>query len=97
MNSSLINSAPIGDFVEVSALVRGFEIKFHTLISQRKPIKYDMYPIEYIPEEFKGRLSQLGYQDLILEKDRWQHFLVPSSSLGERHHQHFDGTKKSKQ
>jgi hypothetical protein len=68
---------PQGDFVEVSVLMKDWEIKFQTLLSQKRAIKYDMYPMLGIPQEFKNRLSQQGYQDLILENDRWQHFLVP--------------------
>jgi len=26
-------------------------------------------------------LKQQGYKDLILERDRWQHFLVPNSTI----------------
>ena len=78
MNTSLVKSAPQGDFVEVSVLFRGWETKFQTLVNQKRAIKYDMYPMLNIPEEFRNRLSQEGYQDLILENDRWQHFLVPN-------------------
>jgi hypothetical protein len=80
MNTSLVKSAPLGDFVEVSALFSGWETKFQTLVSQRKPIKYDMYPKPGIPLELMSRLHQQGYQDLVLENDRWQHFLVPKSN-----------------
>jgi len=80
MNTSLVKSAPQGDFVEVSVLMKGWETKFHTLVSQKRPIKYDMYPMPAIPPDFQHRLSQQGYQDLILENDRWQHFLVPKSN-----------------
>jgi hypothetical protein len=80
MKMSLVKSAPQGDFVEVSALHRGWETKFQLLVSQRRPIKYDMYPMPGIPPEFKNRLQAEGYQDLILESDRWQHFLLPDST-----------------
>jgi hypothetical protein len=33
-----------------------------------------------IPQEFKNNLRQQGYDDLVLENDRWQHFLVPNSN-----------------
>jgi len=75
-----VKSVPHGDFVEVSALMRDWEIKLQTLVSQKRAIKYDMYPMLGIPQEFKNRLSQQGYQDLVLENDRWQHFLVPSQN-----------------
>ena len=80
MNTSLVKSAPQGDFVEISVLMRDWQIKFQMSVSQRRPIKYDMYPMPDIPQEFKNRLNQQGYQDLILENDRWQHFLVPNSN-----------------
>jgi hypothetical protein len=80
MNISLVKTVPQGDFAEISALMQGWEIKFQTLVSQRRPIKYDMYPRPNIPPEIRDRLAQLGYKDLILENDRWQHFLVPSAN-----------------
>jgi hypothetical protein len=39
-----------------------------------------MYPLPGIPFEIKDRLDQQGYQDLVLDNDRWQHFLVPNAS-----------------
>jgi hypothetical protein len=80
MNTSLVKSVPQGDFVEVSVLVQDWEIKFQMLVSEKRPIKYDMYPMPNIPDEFKNRLAQQGYRDLILESDQWQHFLVPNSN-----------------
>ena len=80
MNTSLVKSAPQGDFVEISVLMRNWQIKFQASVSQKRPIKYDMYPMPDIPPEFKNRLNQQGYQDLILENDRWQHYLVPNSN-----------------
>ncbi|MGD0086707.1 MAG: hypothetical protein ABSC24_06225 [Verrucomicrobiota bacterium] len=80
MNTSLVKSVPQGDFVEVSVLVQDWEIKFQMLVSEKRPIKYDMYPMPNIPDEFKNRLTQQGYRDLILESDQWQHFLVPNSN-----------------
>jgi len=60
--------------------VQDWETKFQMLVSQKRPIKYDMYPMPNIPDEFKNRLTQQGYCDLILESDQWQHFLVPNSN-----------------
>jgi hypothetical protein len=80
MNTSLVKLVPQGDFVEVSVLMKGWEIKFQTLVSQKRSIKYDMYPLPGIPFEIKDRLDQQGYQDLVLDNDRWQHFLVPNAS-----------------
>jgi hypothetical protein len=79
MNTSLTQSAPQGDFAEVSALFMGWETKFLKLVSQRQAIKFDMYPKHDIPNEIKNRLNQQGYHDLVLENDRWQHFLTPNS------------------
>jgi hypothetical protein len=80
MNTSLVKTVPQGDFAEVSVLMQGWEIKFQMLVSQKQPIKYDMYPRPNIPPEICDRLNQQGYKDLILESDRWQHFLVPISN-----------------
>ena len=78
MNTALVKTAPPGDFAEISVLMQGWEIKFQALVSQKRPIKYDMYPHPNIPPEIRDHLNQQGYQDLILESDRWQHFLVPN-------------------
>jgi hypothetical protein len=80
MHSSLVKAAPMGDFAEISALMNGWRNKFEALVEQNRPIKYDMYPMPGIPPEIRQRLAQLGYRDLILEKDQWQHFLVPASN-----------------
>jgi hypothetical protein len=80
MNTTLVKSAPQGDFAEISALVLGWETKLQTLVSQKRPIRYDMYPLLNIPQEFKNSLNLQGYDDLVLEKDRWQHFLVPKAT-----------------
>lgn len=77
---SLVKSAPQGDFAEVSALMKDWETRFQTLVSQKRPIKYDMYPMPGIPQQFRNTLDGLGYHDFILENDRWQHFLVPNSN-----------------
>jgi hypothetical protein len=79
MNSSLVKSAPQGDFVEVSALMDSWEAKFQSLVSQKHPIRFDMYPRQNIPPDITNLLRQQGYKDLILANDRWQHFLVPNS------------------
>jgi hypothetical protein len=78
MNTSLVKSVPQGDFAEISALMRGWESQVETLVSQRKPIKYDMYPMLHIPQDMLNHLRQAGYHDLVLESDRWQHFLMPN-------------------
>ena len=78
MNSSLVKAAPLGDFAEVSVLFAGWETKFQTLVSQRRPIKLDIYPNPDTLSKVNDRLCQQGYRDLVLERDRWQHFLVPN-------------------
>jgi hypothetical protein len=78
MNRSLVKLVPQGNFEEVSVLFKGWETKFQTLVSQQQPFKYDMYPLLDMPQEFQNRLTQQGYKDLILENDRWQHFLIPN-------------------
>jgi hypothetical protein len=80
MNACLVKSAPQGDFVEVSVLFKGWETKLQTLVSQKRAIKYDMYPLPDIPQEFRIVLDCQGYKDLILKNDRWQHFLVPNQN-----------------
>jgi hypothetical protein len=81
MNTSLVKSIPQGDFADVSVLMRGWETQVHALISQNRPIKFDMYPQPSIPQEIKIRLQLEGYSDLIPENDRWQHFLVPNPQV----------------
>jgi hypothetical protein len=82
MNTSFVKSAPNGDFAEVSVLMTGWQNKIQNLVSQNKPIKYDIYPLLGIPEEIKHNLEPQGYCDLILENDQWQHFLVPNLIQG---------------
>ena len=80
MNTSFVKSAPPGDFAEISILVAGWEARLQALAKQQRLIKYDMYPQPAIPPAIKNQLGQQGYDDLIVENDRWQHFLVPNST-----------------
>ena len=80
MNKSFVKSVPQGDFAEVSAVIRGWETQLQALVSQKRPIKCDIYPFEKIPPQILNSLKQQGYRDLILENDRWQHFLIPNSN-----------------
>ena len=80
METSLVKTTPQGNFAEVSVLFTDWETKFHTLVSQKRPIKLDIYPNPDILLQVKDRLKQQGYHDLILERDRWQHFLVPNQN-----------------
>ena len=76
MNRSLVKSVPPGDFPEVSALKKGWQKEMELLISQKRPFKFDMYPLPGIPPEVSSQLDQQGYNDLVLKNDQWQHFLV---------------------
>ena len=77
MNTSFVKFTPPGDFAEISALKTNWQAHLQTLISEMQPIKFDFYPLPNMPQEIKRKLEQAGYSDLILEKDQWQHFLVP--------------------
>jgi hypothetical protein len=78
MNTFMVKSVPQGDFADVSVLMKGWQTRFQMLVSQKQPIKYDYYPLPEMPQDVKNNLDQQGYTDLILEFDRWQHFLVPN-------------------
>jgi hypothetical protein len=80
MNTSIVKSVPQGEFVEISVLMNGWENKFKVLVSQKRRIKYDFYPLPTVPREVTTHLDQQGYSDLVLESDQWQHFLVPGSN-----------------
>jgi hypothetical protein len=81
MNRSFVKAAPPGDFAEVSVLFTGWETMFQTLVRQRRPIKFDIYPNPDILSKVNDLLCQQGYRDLVLEKDPWQHFLIPNANL----------------
>ena len=76
MNKSFIKAKPAGDFNEVSALLKDWEIELRALAARKLPIQFDMYPKPNIPEDIQTLLIQQGYHDHVLENDRWQHFLV---------------------
>ncbi len=80
MNTSLVKSVPSGNFADVSVLMRDWQNKMQMLVSQKQPIRYDVYPLQTIPQQIKDSLERQGYDDLILEKDQWQHFLVPRAA-----------------
>jgi len=77
MNTSLVKAVPPGDFAEISALKPGWQNEIELLVSQKRWIKYDMYPLPGIPSEVQSQLAGQGYHDLVLANDQWQHFLVP--------------------
>jgi hypothetical protein len=80
MKTSFVKSVPQGSFAEVSALASGWETQLQTLVFQQRPIKYDIYPLENFPPQILNSLKQQGYDDIILDNDRWQHFLIPPST-----------------
>jgi len=80
MNSSLVKAVPRGEFADVSVLMNNWETKLEALVSQNRPIRYDHYPLSGIPLDIQYQLDQRGYLELVLENDRWQHFLVPNST-----------------
>ena len=77
MNTSLIHTAPHGDFAEVSVLTADWQNHFESLIRDKRPIKLDVYPLPHVLPLYQHRLQQNGYQVMVIENDRWQHFLVP--------------------
>lgn len=78
MNKLFVKSTPSGDFVEVSASNKNWLAKLQPLISQKRQIKFDFYPLSCIPEQIQNQLKQEGYQDFTLESDQWQHFFIPT-------------------
>ncbi len=80
MNAFLVKAAPQGNFTEVSILMNDWKSQFQTLVSQKRPIKCDIYPLPNVPDEIRHALDEEGYSDLIPANDRWQHFLIPDSN-----------------
>ena len=80
MNASLVKAAPQGDFTEVSILMSGWRSRFQALVSEKRPIKCDVYPLPNVPDEIQHALDEEGYEDLIVVSDQWQHFLVPRAN-----------------
>jgi len=78
MNTLIVKVMPQGDFADVSVLTNGWQTKFQVLVSQKRSIKYDFYPLPKMPQEIRTNLDQQGYSDFVLENDRWQHFFVPN-------------------
>ena len=79
MTTSLVKSVPQGGFAAVSVLRNGWQNEIELLVSQKRLINFDMYPLPSIPIEVSNQLDRQGYRDLVLESDQWQHFLVPNS------------------
>ena len=60
--------------------MKDWEATLEALASQRRPIRYDHYPLREVSGQIRERLKQLGYVELVLENDRWQHFLIPDGN-----------------
>ncbi|MEI6193372.1 MAG: hypothetical protein WCS42_03480 [Verrucomicrobiota bacterium] len=80
MNATLVKSPPPGDFTYISALNTGWHMQLHSLIAEKKPITYDFFPLRKFPDDVLEQVTQHGYQHLILENDRWQHFFIPPAN-----------------
>jgi hypothetical protein len=80
MNLQIINTTPPGDFEEVSIHMQKWEDAFLNFVRQRKRIKYWLSTMPTIPENVQKELNEKRYRDLVLEQDKWQHFLVPLSN-----------------
>lgn len=65
------------DFVEISEEMPDWEAIFLKLVQQAKHIKYQTYTMPEIPEYIEAELRRIGYRDIILEENHWQHFLIP--------------------
>lgn len=76
-----MKSVPGGDFAEISVLMENWETRFQTLIGQKQAIMFDMYPKSGFPDQIKEYLCRQGYHDLVINNDRWQHYLVPDSNV----------------
>jgi len=81
MKTIFVKSVPVGDFAEVSVFMDDWETRFQTLIGQKQSIKFDMYPKSGIPDRINECLGRQGYHDLVIDNDRWQHYLVPDSKV----------------
>ena len=77
MNVSFVNSVPHGEFAEISVLTHGWQNRFQSLISERRPIKFDFYPLPHLPVDVCQSVTQRGYHDIVVQQDQWQHFFVP--------------------
>ena len=82
MNTALVKSVPEGEFEEVSIEHPNWREAFEALITQRKPIRYQVYTMPNLSREIQDALNKQSYVHLILESDQWQHFLVPREVAG---------------
>jgi hypothetical protein len=75
VNTSIIKAVPSGDFEEISIHMHEWETRFMTLVREGKRIKYSKHSMPNIPKDIQNELGRMGYCDLIVEQDHWQHFL----------------------
>lgn len=80
MSSALVKIPPPGDFAYVSALNTDWHEQLQWLIRQKRSITCDHFPLRQFPEKVLEQVSQHGYQHLVLDDDRWQHFFIPPTS-----------------
>jgi hypothetical protein len=81
MNIILTKTVPALNFEDVSIHIPDWQIFFHKLVQDERPIKYDVYTMPVISAEIQAELSKHGYVHLILDSDKDQHFLIPSKTL----------------
>ena len=80
MNTQLVDSAPPGDFEEISigTDTPKWMNRFEGLVQEGKRIKYQVSDMPILPESIRRELNRSGYCDHIL-RNTDQHFLVPKS------------------
>jgi hypothetical protein len=79
MNTVIVKSIPPGDFEEINVYMPDWQTRFHKLVEEEKPIKYDVYTMPNLPKEIQDELGRRGYRHLILDNDKDQHFLYPKA------------------
>jgi len=84
MNTTLVKSPPPGDFAYISALKTGWHAQLQLLISQKQPVTYDFFPLRQFPADVLEQAGKNGFQHLVIENDRWQHFFIPPANESER-------------
>jgi len=80
MRTVLSKTAPLGEFVEVSVLMRDWRTKFRILIRQNRRIQYYVGTMPAIPSDLKRALKRKGYIDIALDFDDARRFLIPDNS-----------------
>ena len=80
MSALFVESPPPGDFAYISALSTGWHGQLHSLIAEKRPVTYDFSPLRKFLDDVLEQVTQHGYQHLILENDRCQHFFIPPAN-----------------